>query len=199
MPPRTRTPARPDLPTTDDDPDLIPSPSPDPTQTSLLFGATPSPAPQPGEKDQPWTPEWSSDDAPASADDAPASPSAPRSTKARLRALTETTRQGVRTAGGFLHMQLTRPETPERDFGLYLPDDDDVEAIAAPLASLASRRVPEGVANPDVTDLLQLVLGVASYVAKQRGLVADLRARFGPPPSVPEDQTPADAELEPTP
>ncbi|MBM7510056.1 hypothetical protein JOE61_003870 [Nocardioides salarius] len=98
-------------------------------------------------------------------------------------------RQAVATAGGAAHQFLTRDGTPERDAGLYLPDDDDLEAISDPLAGLASRRAPSGVENPDVTDLVRLVLGVVGYAVKQLNTRAAIATYYAeePQPAPPAD------------
>lgn len=90
-----------------------------------------------------------------------------RGWRARARAFLPTARRGVIAVGGVVHQALTVEGTPENDLGLYLPDEDDVEAIATPLAGLAARRVPAEAANPDITDLIGLAFGVVGYVLKQ--------------------------------
>jgi hypothetical protein len=86
----------------------------------------------------------------------------------------------VNTAGGIAHSLLTRADTLEREAGLWLPDQDDVDTIADPLASLAARRAPEGSDNPDYTDLVRVVVGVAGYVVKQLRRRAELREDGAP-------------------
>ncbi len=116
---------------------------------------------------------------PTSPSDGADSPSGPRSTgKARLRELREMARAAVATAGGLAHQLLTRPDTPEREVGLYMPDKEDVEAIGDPLASLASRRMPEGAANPDAVDLVRVVLGLVGYAGKQIQKRAELTRQW---------------------
>lgn len=101
-----------------------------------------------------------------------------RTLRARAKQLLPTVAAVVATAGGLAHTLLTREGTVEREAGLYLPDDEDLDAISTPLASLASRRMPEGADNPDMTDLAQLALGVVGYVVKQRAKLAQLRGQF---------------------
>lgn len=180
MPPRSRSKEdKPEQPTTED---TSPSLSPDPTPTSPLFSAPRSPEPLTPETDPAWSP--SPDESGASeaagylgtASEAPSTRSVKAAARERLRALKKTAEAAVATAGGFAHRFLTRPSTLERESGLWLPDEDDVEAISDPLASLASRRTPKGAENPDVTDLIRLALGVVSYVAKQLDQLEQLRA-----------------------
>lgn len=121
-------------------------------------------------------------------DSASPRPSTGSSSRARLRGLRESIKGAVLTAGGLAHQLLTRENTPERDAGLYLPDDDDVKAVSEPLAGLASRRLPEGASNPDVTDLIGLVVGLAGYAIKQQLKRAELaKLRY-----LGDDQDPAD-------
>ena len=91
---------------------------------------------------------------------------------ARRRELRKVTEAFIGTIGGLLNDLLARG--PERDAGLYLPDEDDVEAISDPLAGLASRRMPEGAENPDITDLIRLGFGLLGYAVKQRVLKMQL-------------------------
>lgn len=170
MPPRSRSTDSSD-PTTaatpPESPDLPPLPPPLDPPTSPLFLPT-SPPPLDTSPD----PSWSPDESPSPHELGDDSPSAPRSTggspsRARLRGLREAIKGGIATATGIAHTLLTREGTPERDQGLYLADDDDVKAIGEPLAGLASRRLPAGAENPDVTDLIGLVVGLAGYAVKQ--------------------------------
>jgi len=97
--------------------------------------------------------------------------SSPRSTRpASRRELKRMTAAVVKTAGGAAHLALTRGRPADRDAGLWLPDDEDVNDMADPLAGLASRRAPEGAANPDTGDLVALVMAFVRYVLKQLGL-----------------------------
>lgn len=109
----------------------------------------------------------------------PSTGSAGAASRARIRGLRESIKGAIATAGGIAHQLLTRENTPERDAGLYLPDDDDVKAISEPLTGLASRRLPEGATNPDVTDLIGLVVGLAGYAIKQQVMKTQLaKLRF---------------------
>lgn len=176
-----------------------PSPSPDPTPTSPLFSASQSAESPPTTED---SPQWSGDpvELPGDGADFPATPSAPRSTgRAKLRAIKETVKAALITASGAAHQLLTREGTPERDAGLWLPDDEDLEAISDPLAGLASRRAPSGVDNPDVTDLVRLALGVVGYATKQFTKRAEAWAAYAPTMSDdPRDVHPGDGPAEDT-
>jgi hypothetical protein len=94
----------------------------------------------------------------------------------RANELLPTTQAAVMTFGGIAHEYLTVDGTIERQEGLYLPDEDDVDAIATPLSGLAARRVPADAANPDIADLIGLLIGVGGYVVKQLRRRRELRA-----------------------
>lgn len=99
----------------------------------------------------------------------------------KKRELKQLAGHAVMTISGMLNAFLTAAESAERDGGLWLADKADVDGISDPLAGLASRRAPEGVDNPDVTDLARLVMAVAGYVGKQLRRKAELRGLPGPP------------------
>lgn len=105
--------------------------------------------------------------------------SSPRSTAkrrgVRKRELKELCGHAVTMVGGVLNSFLTAADTPERDGGLWIPDRDDVDQMSDPLAGLASRRAPEGVDNPDATDVARLVVAVIGYVGKQLRRRVELR------------------------
>lgn len=188
--------------------DPTPSPSPEPTTPepeplSPLFSHSPDPSPSPDPSYSSPSPSPSLDsgvdfgsDRPSN--DGPASPSGlpglASTWRKRKRELLAPARAAVATAGGVAHTLLTVDGTVERHAGLFLPDEDDVEAIAEPLAGLASRRVPEGVENPDVGDVIALVMGVVGYVVKQLGKRAALRNTFAGQvePDQGNEQEPAD-------
>lgn len=192
MPPRSRSTEDPEQTTEVDATTPSPSLSPDPIPTSPLFSASRSQEPPTPGTDPEWSPSPGGYDptaADASPDTASAAPSTRSSARERLRALKKTAEAAVATAGGFAHRFLTRPATLPRESGLWLPDEDDVEAISDPLASLASRRTPKGAENPDVTDLIRLALGLVGYVAKQLDQLEQLRAyqHEEPQPAPPPD------------
>lgn len=83
--------------------------------------------------------------------------------------------KAVNGVGELLNSRLTVPNSPERQVGLYLPDAEDVENIADPLAGLVSRRVPTGAGSPDVADLFNLAAGIVGWALKQRKLRRELR------------------------
>jgi hypothetical protein len=90
----------------------------------------------------------------------------------------------VRAFGDLVHKRLTSPESIERHEGLWIPDDDDVEAIGDPLAGMASRRTPAGMAGSDTVDIVMLVVGLVGYGLKQLGRRAELRAQYRPEPDL---------------
>lgn len=184
MTPPSPSPEAPPVSDPSSDPSQSLSPSEDPTPTSPLFRPTRSPEQPDPETDPESSPNLGGFE--TAADDSPATPSAPRSTgRARLRALKATVATAVQTVGGVAHTLLTREGTPEREVQLWIPDEEDVESISDPLASLASRRMPEGAENPDVTDLVRLALGVVRYVFKQRDKAAQVQRDYHwePPPA----------------
>lgn len=142
-----------------------PSPSPSSPDPSILFSQSESP-----EEEETTHREDLGDDfgSPAHAHEP-----AP-SLKAELARVARTF---VGTATGIAHQVFTAEGSPERDGGLYLADDDDLEGISEPLASLASRRMPADVGNPDLGDLLQLVGALIGYFVKNRVQREQLRAQ----------------------
>lgn len=83
------------------------------------------------------------------------------------KALRHAVRQGVLMAGRGAHEVLAR-EADDRALGLYLTDAEDAENIGDPLASLAARRGGvAGMANPDVSDAIAVLIGLAVYISKQ--------------------------------
>jgi hypothetical protein len=140
-------------------------------------------------------PSWASPDEPLSNDPdddsgSPAPSTARKTGRVKLRELKVLAREAIKTAGGFANNLLTAPGSTERAYGLYVPDDDDEKSISEPLASLASRRVPEGADNPDVADVVRLLFGLLIYGMKQRDKAHQLRY-VAPPedPDAPEDES----------
>lgn len=182
-------------------PETEPAEVPGAARRSLLFQETTPPPESPDlGTSSPLHPSSGALDASPSSPGAGGSASAPRSTgKARLRELREMARAAVATAGGIAHRFLTREDSPEREVGLFVPDDDDVKAIGDPLASLASRRMPEGAGNPDTVDIVRAVLGLVTYATKQlekKAWAAQARVQrdpFGPDwvPEAERDEQPA--------
>lgn len=194
----SRTPSEPsdltpDLPPSPPDlPDLpiVPSLFQPPTLPPWESLSDPSPSLDPP-LESPDVPPWSGG---ADAGDSPRRSTG--SERSRRKKLFKGAKQLVAMAGGMVHQLLTAPETPEREAGLYLPDEDDLAAIADPLAGLASRRMPEGADNPDVADLIALAGGLAAYWLKQRMKRTQLYAMFGglmPNEAQPEPQPDAAA------
>lgn len=166
-----------------------PSPSPSPLQdqpTPALspffqqppadLSPSPSPLPDPA-------PDSSNSPGPSLDDRGSDSSSATRSTpgkpeqkplgRAQLRKIAGT---AVSMVGALIATTLTAAESLEREQGLWVPDEQDVQAIGEPLAGIAARRVPAGVAGPDTPDVVALVVGLVGYVGKQFAKRAELRA-----------------------
>jgi hypothetical protein len=135
-------------------------------RSSPSLGGPESPSP-PDEFGSP--PHWT-DDAPSAQPVRKAGTSATK--KKKLKPLL---RKAVETLGAQLHTFGTAPESPERDVGLWLADKEDQAGIGDPLTSILSRRVPNGVDNPDVTDGIDLALGLLGYVMKNLQLRAAVR------------------------
>lgn len=156
------------------------SPSPEPMEapkSTFLFQEPSASHPSPLEADPQST---SPDEGPLS-DPADDSASAARSIlgkspKKLRRDFLPHVKTAVSAIGQVLHQVLTAEDSLERDALLYVPDDDDVQAIAEPIAGLASRRLPEGAADPDAADLIALAIGLGGYVVKQLTLRAQIRA-----------------------
>lgn len=60
--------------------------------------------------------------------------------------------------------------------GQYLAEDEEVEHIADAVSGLISRRVPPGMGNPDLGDLVKLAFVVGGYVARQFQIRRALKA-----------------------
>lgn len=75
--------------------------------------------------------------------------------------------------GTFLHNRMT----PGDDNDVWLPDEQDAEAIASPLGSLAARRAPieKGEAS-DIADALTALVGAAGYALKNVERMREWRA-----------------------
>jgi hypothetical protein len=181
----------------------------DQAATSLLFTHRPE-SPTTGSPESP-------SDLPSSPSSSPSDPlehdadsaSAPLSTaeeqpapavspSKRRRQLLPATKAAVETVTGAAHQFLTVEGSPERDHGLWLATEEEIAAIADPLAGLASRRMGEGPENPDLTDLIKLAIGVAAYGMRQLHVRSRLRSLFHreqTPPDVAADmQQPEDQE-----
>lgn len=124
----------------------------------------------------------------------PADSSSPRSTgelpKGSLAArgeLASTVRAGVTAATSAAHELLADDDA--KSLGAFLAEDDEVDGIADAAAGLLSRRVPAGVGNPDVTDLVKLGLILAGYIGRQFRIRRQIKAmRAGAVATVTVDQ-----------
>lgn len=180
-----------------------PSPTPEPTPelvTNPFF--LPPEDSQDSQQDPEPDPSWSSSQGllsnPSSGDGSPSdtpstgpaspAPAKPLS-KAQLRKLAE---GAVRGFGELVHKNLTAPQSAERDHGLWIPDDDDVKAISDPLAGIASRRTPAGVAGSDTVDIIGLVVGLVGYGIKQWTTRAQLRKAYQAMPDLSADMNQQD-------
>lgn len=171
-------------------PEDLPAPAPTmaPEPPPLLAEPLPSSSPLPSLPDAGHGSESPSDTRSTPPDSSPAK--APKLTRAGLRKFA---RRAVEMAGVGLAAWLTAAQSIEREERLWVPDDEDVEAIAEPIAGLAARRLPDklggAAANPDVEDGLALVVALGEYLGKQWGKhlkIAAERARM----VLPDDPNP---------
>jgi hypothetical protein len=63
----------------------------------------------------------------------------------------------------------------ERDEGLWLPDEDDVQDVSTPAANIVYRRLPDEAKGGDVIDLFALGLALVGYVGKNLMHRAEIR------------------------
>jgi hypothetical protein len=88
--------------------------------------------------------------------------------------LASTVRAGVTAATSAAHELLADDDA--KSLGAFLAEDDEVDGIADAAAGLLSRRVPAGVGNPDVTDLVKLGLILAGYIGRQFRIRRQIKA-----------------------
>jgi hypothetical protein len=126
-------------------------------------------------------PGWTSDESDQWSDDGPDSSTAsPAGEKpAQLlskRQLRDTAEAAVHIGTGMVHTVAAKTEL-QRQLDLYKADEEDAKAIGHPLADIAYRRgdVVGGKLSPDANSLLQSVLGIAGYFAKQINKVGTIR------------------------
>jgi hypothetical protein len=160
-----------------------PSKPPLPTRVSL-FAPIPSSPPETSAADPSLSPpadgapDWSTS-GPSDPPDAPVPPSDTPSTgdikvsKAGLRAAIGT---GFRTGCRLFASFVTTQE--ERDHGVWVPDDDDVQDVAKPAASIVYRRLPDEAKGGDLIDVVSLGLAVVGYVAKNLQRRAEVRTLY---------------------
>jgi hypothetical protein len=102
--------------------------------------------------------------------------------------LRKTVTAGVIAATSAAHELLA--DDDGKSLGAFLADDEEVDGIADAAAGLLSRRVPAGVGNPDVTDLVKLGLILAGYIGRQfriRRQIKAMRAGAVATPVQPDD------------
>lgn len=171
-----------------DSPNPTPSPTP-PAPTTLasrLFSPrtesapspTSDPTPEPtSPAETPAEATWSTS---ASAAPAPA-PAEPSDTPSTGRSSGRVTKAGLRIAvgGGFRRVArlvaVFAADEVERGYGLWAPNDDEVQDIAEPAANLIYRRLPDEARGGDTIDVIQLGLGLVAYVGRQLQLRVALR------------------------
>ncbi|MBK3557710.1 hypothetical protein JHN55_14455, partial [Streptomyces sp. MBT56] len=129
------------------------------------------------------TDDWSAGsqaDVPESASDR-AEPSSPPSTGelpsgslASRGELAATVTKGVTAAANMAGEFLT--DDNGKEMGAFLLEEEEAEEIGNAAAGLLSRRVPPGIGNPDVTDLVTLGLVLAKYVVRQFNIRRTIKA-----------------------
>jgi hypothetical protein len=74
-------------------------------------------------------------------------------------------RKAVKMGATMLHARMARDEAAQAA-GVFLIDDDTAAGIADPLSRIAARHMPadSALANPDVTDGISAMMGLADYV-----------------------------------
>lgn len=92
------------------------------------------------------------------------------------RQLKDTAEAAVRISTGMVHTVAAKTEL-QKQLELYKADDEDAKAIGHPLAEIAYRRgdVVGGKLSPDANNLLQSVMGIAGYFAKQINKIGVIR------------------------
>lgn len=154
---------------------------PDPSSNPLAAENRPQPAPDLDVGAGPGSPEGPSPGKQGSP--GPSRASAPKSpfTRAELRRAID----GAVTGASLLaHEQLARDEIDE-ELERWIASDEESAGLAEPLSGLASRRMngPAGMLNPDVVDLVNALVVIAAYAARQlklRSTARQLRRRTEP-------------------
>lgn len=176
---------------------------------SSSFGLTfspptdePIPSPSPSLDDQPtagetWPAGPPTDPSPSDSDELPDelddpdenAPTGSRSASAAGRravaaAQKAAARKAIRMGATMLHARLAQDEAAQAA-GVFLMDDDTAAGIADPLSRIAARHMPadSALANPDVTDGISAMMGVADYVrlvVEQQQHAAQLRVGAAP-------------------
>lgn len=72
--------------------------------------------------------------------------------------------------------ELLTVDDAEREYGVYIADEQDAHGIAVPTSRMLSRRMREdGVLNPDLADAIAAFVALAGYVSKVFRRRAELR------------------------
>jgi hypothetical protein len=124
----------------------------------------------------PWTdPESESLDS-SEPDSWTGSPAGEKPAQLSKRQLRDTAEAAVHIGTGMVHTVAAKTEL-QRQVELYKADAEDAKAIGHPLADIAYRRgdVVGGKLSPDANSLLQSVLGIAGYFAKQINKIGTIR------------------------
>lgn len=149
-----------------------PKSPPQPSQTQEFRHLDGSPSQIPAVPDPSWSTDGSPSSAPEPAEDS-ATPSIGKGVRLSKAGLRTGIGTGFRRVCKLLAVYLADEE--EREFGLWVPDEDDVQDIAAPAANIVYRRLPEEARGGDVIDIIALGLAVAGYVGKNLKVRAQIR------------------------
>jgi len=99
------------------------------------------------------------------------------SSRASAKAI-EAAAQGIKvafaTATTVAHQLLARDEY-DVALEVYLPDEQDLEEVSKPAASLIARRMGDGPANQDVADGIALGIALVGYITKQLAKLGQAR------------------------
>lgn len=116
-------------------------------------------------------------------------------------ALREAIATGIRVTTHQLNELLTRDVLERDHYGLWIADEQDVDGLSTPTASLIARRGGlAGAASPDLADLIALAIAGATYAGKQIALRLMLRkhrraianGEAPPPPDMPPAEEPGE-------
>jgi hypothetical protein len=187
MPPNPQSPEGPTSPPTSPPPPATPTEPRRSRQRPPLFRGTEEapPPPPPPSSPEPGRPGEGSETGSAtdgSDRDRQRRSSSPGRTTNPL-AFVEPIEAGVNGISALANELLTADDT-EREYGVYLADEQDAHGIAVPTSRMLSRRMREdGVLNPDLADAIAAFVALAGYVSKvfrRRAEIRRLRAADEP-------------------
>jgi hypothetical protein len=124
--------------------------------------------------------------------DRKSTPGLPRLDRAQVQAFTRIAGVIFTAAGALLNKRLRAHEQDPS----FLPDDDDIEAVAPPLGRIGARHggIPGGESVSDVSDAIEAVIGLAFYGIKNITRRAAARADRRPVQAAPQVDDQADEQ-----